>query len=132
MSQQQIADTLGVGQKQVSTDLNRNTSNEDDLNTHMSNEDDLNRDTSVEDPPPTITNSRGQERPATQRRQVGATASSSGWVSVAETGFLSPSVSYVWTYVAEDGTGAVYGTEVEARAQVVRHGGGVVRTVVES
>jgi hypothetical protein len=48
MSQQQIADTLGVDQKTVSNDLNRNIPNEDQ--------------------PTTIVNSRGQERPATYQR----------------------------------------------------------------
>lgn len=44
LTQKSIADTLGVSQRQVSTDLNSRTSNEDQ--------------------PPTITNSRGQQRPA--------------------------------------------------------------------
>lgn len=46
MTQQQIADTAGVTQRQVSSDLNRNTSNEGE-------------------PAAKVTNSRGQERPAT-------------------------------------------------------------------
>lgn len=47
LMQQEIADTAGVSQKQVSRDLN----------SHLTNE-----------PPATITNSRGQQRPATYQR----------------------------------------------------------------
>jgi predicted XRE-type DNA-binding protein len=49
LTQQEIADTAGVTQRTVSNDLNRNFSNEDAA-------------------PPTITNARGQQRPATYTR----------------------------------------------------------------